>query len=131
MIGLDTNVLVRYLAQDDPVQSPLATTLVESLTPDAPGYVTLVTLVETVWVLARRYEATRADLVRVIETLLRTRELSVESAETAWRAVRLYAASSADFADCLIVRACREAGCEYTVTFDARASRTAGMRIIG
>ncbi|WP_321818078.1 MULTISPECIES: type II toxin-antitoxin system VapC family toxin [unclassified Paraburkholderia] len=130
MIGLDTNVLVRYFAQDDPVQARKATALIESLTSEQPGYVTQVALVETVWVLARAYELGRDEIVHVIETVLRARELIVEAAETVWKAVRLYAGSSADFADCLIERRCHDAQCEYTVTFDSKAAKTANMKLI-
>lgn len=130
MIGLDTNVLVRYFAQDDPAQARKATALIESLTADNPGYITQVTLVEVVWVLGRAYGAGRAEITQVIETLLRTKELIVETTETVWAALRLYAASSADFADCLIERSCREAQCEYTATFDTKAAKATGMRLI-
>jgi len=130
MIGLDTNVLVRYFAQDDVDQAKKATDLIESLTADRPGYVTQVALVEVVWVLARAYGLERAEIAQVIETALRTKELLIEAAEMIWKALRLYTASSADFADCLIERACHEAGCDYTATFDKTAAKTAGMRLI-
>lgn len=130
MIGLDTNVLVRYFAQDEVAQARKASALIESLTPERPGYITQVALTEVVWVLGRAYGAGREEITQVIETLLRTRELAVEAAETVWKALRLYAGSSADFADCLIERTCHEAGCEYTATFDAKAAKTAGLRLI-
>ncbi|AOJ09675.1 PIN domain-containing protein [Burkholderia mayonis] len=130
MIGLDTNVLVRYFAQDDPVQAKKAGALIESLTPERPGFVSQVALVEVVWVLGRAYGVERAEIAQVIETLLRTKEVAVEAAETVWKALRLYAGSSADFADCLIERACHEAQCEYTVTFDVKAAKAAGMHLI-
>ncbi|NIE68221.1 type II toxin-antitoxin system VapC family toxin [Burkholderia sp. Ax-1719] len=130
MIGLDTNVLVRYFAQDDPVQSRKATALIESLTAEQPGYITQVALIETVWVLARAYDLGREEIVHVIETVLRARELIVEVAETVWKAVRVYAGSSADFADCLIERSCHDAQCEYTATFDTKAAKTASMKLI-
>ncbi|MDC6177157.1 PIN domain-containing protein [Ralstonia solanacearum] len=130
MIGLDTNVLVRYFAQDDAAQAKKATALVESLTADSPGYVTQVALVEVVWVLGRAYGASREEITQVIETLLRTKELVVENAETVWKALRLYAGSSADFADCLIERVCHDAQCDYTVTFDTKAARLDGMRLM-
>jgi predicted nucleic-acid-binding protein len=130
MIGLDTNVLVRYFAQDDVEQAKRATDLIESLTTDRPGYVTQVTLVEVVWVLARAYGLERAEIAQVIETALRTKELLIEAAETVWKALRLFTASSADFADCLIERTCHKAGCDYTATFDKTAAKTAGMRLI-
>lgn len=130
MIGLDTNVLVRYFAQDDPVQAKKAGALIESLTPERPGYVTQVALVEVIWVLGRAYGVERVEIAQVIETLLRTKEVVVEAAETVWKALRLYAGSSADFADCLMERACHEAQCEYTATFDIKAAKAAGMRLI-
>lgn len=130
MIGLDTNVLVRYFAQDDAAQAKKATALIESLTADNPGYITQVALVEVVWVLGRAYGASREEITQVIETLLRTKELAVEKAETVWKALRLYAGSSADFADCLIERACHDAQSEYTVTFDTKAAKLDGMRLI-
>jgi predicted nucleic-acid-binding protein len=130
MIGLDTNVLVRYFAQDDPTQARKASALIESLTAERPGYVTQVALIEVVWVLGRAYGAGREDIVQVVETLLRTKELVVEAAETVWQAMRMYAGSSADFADCMIERACRAVQCEYTATFDAKAAKTAGLRLL-
>ncbi|TAM51292.1 MAG: PIN domain-containing protein [Paraburkholderia sp.] len=130
MIGLDTNVLVRYFAQDDPAQSKKANSLIESLTVERPGYVTLVALVEVVWVLGRAYRAARDEIAQVVETLLRTKELVVEASETVWQALRLFANSSADFSDCLIERAGYRAQCEHTVTFDTKAAKSAGMRLI-
>jgi predicted nucleic-acid-binding protein len=130
MIGLDTNVLVRYFAQDDPAQAKKASALIESLTPDRPGYVTQVALIEVIWVLSRAYRIERAEIARVIETLLRTKEITVESAETVWKALRLYTDSSADFADCLIERTCHDAQCEYTATFDIKAAKATGMRLV-
>jgi predicted nucleic-acid-binding protein len=130
MIGLDTNVLVRYIAQDDAAQSPKASALIESLTADEPGYVTQVALVEVVWVLSSLYAADRDQIAKVVEGLLRTKELSVEAAETVWKALRVFTSSKADFADCLIERVCHDAHCEYTATFDTKAARSAGLRLI-
>ena len=128
MIGLDTNVLVRYVSQDDPVQSPKATALIESLTAEEPGFIAMVSVVELVWVLQSCYRATKSEIVAVLETLLRTRELVVERAEVMWQALRRFSGSNADFADCLIERCAHAAECEYTVTFDSKAAKTAGMR---
>lgn len=122
MIGLDTNVLVRYIAQDEPVQAAIATRLVEGFTAEAPGFISTVTLVETVWVLARAYKTPKADLLRIIEGLLRARELMVENVETHYLALNAFAASAVDYADALIAEAGRRAGCEATVTFDQRAA---------
>lgn len=130
MIGLDTNVLVRYLSQDDPVQSQKATDLIESLTAGEPGFIAMVSVVELVWVLQSCYQATKSEIVDVLETLLRAKELVVERAEVVWQALRRFSDSKADFADCLIERCAHAAECEYTVTFDSKAAKTAGMRHI-
>ena len=128
MIGLDTNVLVRYVTQDDPIQSAKASDLIESLTTLSPGFVSLVSVVELVWVLQSCYQSAKSDVVVVLETLLRTRELTIEHAETLWQALRRFTASKADFADCLIERCAHAAGCEYTATFDLNAAKAAGMK---
>ena len=130
MIGLDTNVLVRYIAQDDPVQSPKATRLIESLTADDPGYVSLVSVVELVWVLTGCYSSSKAEICVVLETLLRTKEIIVENADVVWRALRLFKANNADFSDCLIERSASDAGCGYTATFDQGAVKNCGMKLI-
>jgi predicted nucleic-acid-binding protein len=131
MIGLDTNVLVRYFAQDDAVQSKKATVLMESLSADRPGYVSQVALVEVVWVLGRCYSVGRGPVKDIIESMIGTKELVVEDADTVRKALRVFAASDkADFADCLIERSAHVAGCEYTASFDVTASKVAGMRLI-
>ena len=130
MIGLDTNVLVRYVAQDDARQSPKATRLIESLTVDAPGYVSLVSVVELVWVLTGCYASTRDKVCEVVETLLRTKEIIVAHADTVWKALRLFKEGKADFSDCLIERSANEAGCSYTTTFDRDAAKHCGMQLI-
>ena len=131
MIGLDTNVLVRYVAQDDARQSQQATQLIESLTVDAPGYVSIVSVVELVWVLSGCYSSTKSEICEVLEILLRTKEIVVAHADTVWKAVRLYKEGKADFADCLVERSANEAGCGYTATFDRNAAKHCGMRLIG
>ncbi|MCF5665139.1 MULTISPECIES: PIN domain-containing protein [Pseudomonas fluorescens group] len=128
MIGLDTNVLVRYVTQDDPVQSAKASALIESLSTASPGFISMVSIVELVWVLQSCYQSAKRDVVTVLETLLRTRELTIEHAELIWQALRKFVANKADFADCLIERCAHAAGCEYTATFDLNAIKTTGMK---
>lgn len=130
MIGLDTNVLVRYVAQDDIRQSAKATQLIESLTADTPGYVTTVVVVELVWVLSECYGLAKDELCAALEALLRTKEIVVAEAATVWKAVRLFREGKADFADCLIERFGHDAGCKYTATFDLGAAKHCGMRLI-
>ena len=130
MIGLDTNVLVRYIVQDDPAHAACASDLIESLSGTSPGFVTIVSVVELVWVLQRCYQATRREVADVLETLLRSKDIVLENADLLWQALRCYTASSADFSDSLIERSAHAAGCEYTLTFDRNAASTVGMRLI-
>ncbi len=130
MLGLDTNVLVRYIMQDDAKQAAKATVLIESLTSEKPGFVSTVALAELAWVLASAYGLSRAQQGQAIEQLLRTQEILVERADQVLRALRLFKASSADFADCLIERAGAAAGCKHTLTFDGGASKNAGMQLL-
>lgn len=131
MTGLDTNVLVRYIAQDDPKQSPQATRLIESMTVDAPGYISVISVVELVWVLTGCYNSTKNEICEVLETLLRTKEIVVGHADTVWKALRVFKDGKADFADCLIERSANETGCSHTATFDRDAAKHCGMQMIG
>lgn len=131
MIALDTNVLVRYMMQDDAKQSPRATRLIEALTGEEPGFVPVVALVEVVWVLSGSYGLDRAQVSEALEGLLRSRELRLDRADLVIQALRRFSAGNADFADCLIERIAADAGCTDTMTFDAGAARSAGMKLIG
>jgi len=102
MIGLDTNVLVRYIMQDDLKQSPLATRLIESRSVESRGFVPLVSVVELFWVMSSAYGLDRGQLIAALEGLLRTKELVVERAEIVWKALRIFQTANVDFADCLI-----------------------------
>ena len=131
MIGLDTNVVIRYLVQDDKKQSAAATRFIEkSLSTDVPGYINHITLCEIVWVLQRCYDVTEQQLRDIIEGLLTTKQLIVENVEVAWKALRAYDASSADFCDALIGQANIHSGCEHTVTFDKKAASLPGFDLL-
>ncbi len=124
MIGLDTNVLVRYLVEDDPRQAATAAKLIEKqCTEDDPGFVNRVVLCELVWVLESAYGYARATIAATIESLLRTAELEIDAVEVAWPALTAYRAGSADFSDALIGRLNRDAGCSATATFDKGAAK--------
>ena len=127
MIGPDTNVLVRYIMQDDVTQSAKASTLLEGLAVDMPGWISLVSIVELVWVLGAACGLDRAQILGVLETLLSAKELRVERAEVAWKAVRACRNTKADFADCVIAGCAASAGCDRTMTFDRGAIKHAGM----
>jgi len=131
VIGLDTNILVRYLTQDDPAQAKLANRLIEeTLTAEQPGFVSTTALIELVWVLESGYGCDRAQICGILERILRAKPLAVERTDVAWQATRLFAGSRADFADCMIERAGHANSCEYTLTFDRLAAKDAGMRML-
>ncbi len=130
MIGLDTNVVVRYIAQDDVAQSAKATKLIESLSAEVPGFITLVSVVELVWVMQGCYKATKEECIAILQTLLRTREILIENAEVILMSLNQYSTSNADFADCLIERSAHYAKCTRTMTFDTNAAKTAAMQLI-
>ena len=128
MIGLDTNVVIRYLVQDDKKQSALASRFIEKkLTADTPGYINQLTLCEIVWVLQRCYAVGKPQLREILEGLLTTKQLRVENVEIAWKALRIFEAGNADFSDALIAQANIGDGCEYTVTFDKKAAKLPGF----
>ncbi len=124
MIGLDTNILVRYLVDDDPEQAAAAAKLIEKrCTEDDPGFVNRIVLCELVWVLESAYGYARATIAATIESLLRTAELEIDAVEAVWPALTTYRTGSADFSDALIGRLNRDAGCGATATFDKGAAK--------
>jgi predicted nucleic-acid-binding protein len=131
VIGLDTNVIIRYLVQDDPRQSAAATRFVErTISPENPGFIAGITLCEVVWVLAECYGADRARIKSVLEGLLTSRQLAIEEADLVWKALRAWDASSADFSDALISQIVIARGGEKTVTFDRAAAKLPGFELL-
>lgn len=123
MIGLDTNILIRYFAQDDAQQSARASAIIEQqISKDNPGFITAIVLVEIVWVLARLYKMPMPDIMVIIKELLNAVDIQIEHHEEAWQAQQLAASGSIDFADALLGAIHRKAGCDYTLTFDKKAA---------
>ena len=131
MTGLDTNVLVRFFAQDDPIQTPKARAVLSSLTPAEPGWVGIATILELVWVLTSSMRLGRDAAAQIVADLMTRETIVVERAETVARALQRYRRGRADFADCLIATSAKAAVCSRTVTFDRIAARDAGMELIG
>lgn len=124
MIGLDTNILVRYLAQDDPVQSPKATEIIERrLTAEDPGFVSVVALVETVWVLDRAYGLADREIAAAVERMLQVDVLVVENEQQVFTAMIALKEEHGQFPDALIGARGTRAGCTRTLTFDRKALR--------
>jgi len=131
VIGLDTNVVVRFLVQDDEAQSSIANRIMARLSRDEPGYISSVVLAEITWVLSRAYRAPRGEIAQAVEGILRSAELVVENAEAGYRALAIFnASSSVGYADALIAQTAALAGASETVTFDRIAADEAGMRLL-
>ena len=129
MIGIDTNVMVRYIVQDDPQQAKAASKLIEnSCNSDNPGYINHIVLCEIVWVLKRNYKLNKAIICQVIEQIMRTDRLMIEDIQLVWRALETFKVTKADFADCLLGQKNLQAGCQYTATLDDAASETTGYK---
>jgi predicted nucleic-acid-binding protein len=130
MIGLDTNVVVRYLTQDDPQQSRRATQIFEhQLTTADPGFLSVVTTVETVWVLARAYGFSSQEIAAAVELLLQTDVLVIENEQEVFTAMIALKQKRGNFADAMIAALGAKAGCEHTVTFDQKALRLQGFQL--
>lgn len=124
MIGIDTNVLVRYLAQDDPVQSPRATRIIEQLlTEDRLGFISLVTIAETAWVLDKIYDMSDLEIAGAIERILQADTLQVQNEQEVFKAMIALKTGVASFSDALIGAVGSWAGCSSTLTFDRKAAR--------
>jgi predicted nucleic-acid-binding protein len=130
VIALDTNVLVRFLVQDHPSQAKLATKVIDQLTDDARGFVSREVLIELVWVLERGYRLGRDEIAAAIEGLLTATELQIEGSDEVGSAVDLYRNDGFGFADLMIAAAARRVGAAELVTFDRKAARLPGVRLL-
>jgi predicted nucleic-acid-binding protein len=130
MTGLDTNILVRYLTQDDPIQSVKARGVIErQLTDEKPGFVSIVAMVETIWVLERAYELTTLEIVGAVERILQTDVLVVENEQEVFTALIALKKGQGSFADAVIAALGARRGCSRTLTFDRKALRLPGFEL--
>ena len=130
MIGLDTNILVRYLTQDDRQQSARATRIVERrLTENQPGFISLVAMVETFWVLDRAYGLPASEIARAIERILQADTLLVQNEQEVFTAMIALKTGTGSFSDALIAALGGWAGCFSTLTFDKKATRLKGFEL--
>jgi len=127
MIGVDTNVLLRHILQDDPVQSPAASAFFAGRTSDDPVYVGRVVLVEALWSLRRWHGSDRSALVKMVRLLMSSNEAILEDRVSIHRALRDAEEADADLVDAIIAHAAIDAGAVGAVTFDKRAQRLPGM----
>ncbi|MCK5147968.1 type II toxin-antitoxin system VapC family toxin [bacterium] len=122
MTGIDTNVLIRYIVQDDPKQSKQAVHFIETqISANNPGFINHIVLCEVGWVLKGAYGYAKSDIIRVFQSLLNAVEIIVLESDIVWKAVNEYSKGKADFSDYLIAHLNAKYGCKSTVTFDKKA----------
>lgn len=123
MIGIDTNVLVRFLTHDDKAQAQVAEFIIcDYCTPENPGFITVVTMVELFWTLRQGYDLSRMEILTAIQGLLNSANLVFQCPDEVHHACKLYASQRADFADALIGAISKTYGCTTTFTFDKTAA---------
>ncbi len=131
MIGLDTNVLLRYIVQDDPIQSKCATEYIEShCSVSNAGFINLIVICEIVWVLKKAYGYNKEIIIDVIKRLLSTKEFIIENSDIVWQAVKEYSNGKAGLADFLIGCSNKNKGCGYTITFDKQSAQGENFRLL-
>ena len=131
MIGVDTNVLLRYLTQDDATQSAVASRFIEyQLSSTTPGHVSLVTLAELAGVLGSRFRATAAEIVDMVSQLASDGRFVLQDDHAVWLAIEAVESLGVDLPGALISFVNREHRCTHTVTFDQRAARIPGMTLL-
>jgi predicted nucleic-acid-binding protein len=131
MIALDTNVLVRFLTQDDDAQFQVAADLIEGCTRDVPGYVCREVLIELVWVLERAYKYSREEIADALLSIVTASQLSVENAQDIASIVNLYRDEGYDFADLMIRQAAQRTESCILKTFDQKLARLDGVELLG
>ncbi len=130
LIGIDTNVLARYLLQDDEKQSKIASDLLESFDNHKMGYISVIVLVELYWLLKQTYKQPKSIIINIFHELLTTNTFVIENAKQIEKALEIIENSSADLADTLIALSGKKAHCKYTVTFDVKASKHTDMVLL-
>lgn len=132
MIGLDTNVVLRYMLQDDPKQTPLVNRVVDrQLTKQNPGFVSLVVILEIVWVLRSVLKRTPPEIAAHLEQLLAAETLEVQNENQVFEAAFVLKHGTGEFEDALIGAMDAWQGCPHTLTFDRRALRLPHFRLVG
>lgn len=131
MIGLDTNLLVRYIMQDDPVQSPKAVRIIERrFTEQNPAFISVVAVLETAWVLESVYGLSNQQVAQAIERMLQIENMTVQNEHEVSAAAYALKTGQGSFDDALIGALGLWAGCTSTLTFDRKAARLQGFELI-
>ena len=131
MIGLDTDVLVRYVLRDDVQQAELADRLIEKcIAEQVLVVISLLTIQETEWVLRACANIDKARIISLFKALLESADVLIETEDILEEALLHFENSSADFSDCLMVAKYQNLTCDYMVTFDTKAAKIDGAILL-
>ncbi|MEZ5453909.1 MAG: type II toxin-antitoxin system VapC family toxin [Thiothrix sp.] len=130
--GFDTNVLVRYLLNDDPQQADIARQRIQQAVAEGePVRISLLTILEAEWVLRSYGKRDKVTVISVFQALLESRDIEIELEESLEQALHYYKNSNADFADCLMASRNQRSGCTAMLTFDEKAAKLPGCELLG
>jgi predicted nucleic-acid-binding protein len=131
LIGIDTNVLLRMLVRDHDDQARAAERFISThCSRENPGFVSCIVIAEIAWALKRMYGYDRSEIVAALRALLNVTELEIESADEVHLAVTDFEKSGGGFVDCLLARTNAAVGCEHTITFDRKAAKLPGFKLL-
>jgi len=131
VLGIDTNILIRYIVQDDPIQSPLVSRFLKNeCTEQEPCYISNIVLCEIVWVLESAYHYQREQIAETLKLILETSHFIVEEPTRIWCVLEAYQLKNMDFSDALLGETNRLYGCETTVTLDKKAAKMDTFRLL-
>ncbi len=128
MVALDTNILVRYIMQDDKTQSKKATQMIEGLTSDSPAFISCIVLCEFNWVLKSFYKIPKTDRLETLQSIVAVSVFDIERLGACMKALKLCEAGQADFSDYIIQQIAAQEGYDTVLTFDKKAQKSAGFK---
>ena len=124
MIGVDTNIVIRILVQDDLKQARLALNYIKDNCSITPAMINTIVICEVIWVLESAYNYSKKEIIVAIDYLLKTKQFLILEKTSVRSALKLYESSKIDFSDALIGHINSEQDCVVTITFDKVASKT-------
>lgn len=130
MLGIDTNILVRYLTQDDKKQAEVVTNFFSKQHNDSSIFINCIVLCELVWVLESAYNYSKDLIAKVLDKILQTKQFKIDNSAAAQRALHAYKKYGADFADHLIAEINYTHGCNDTVSFDKKGVKNCTFKSI-
>jgi predicted nucleic-acid-binding protein len=131
MIGIDTNILIRYFTQDNLEQAQIVEQIIDNYA-NSPNsmFVNNIVMCELIWVLERGYKYSKEEIGQVIKQMLSTEEFAFENQELLWLTLNQYIQNKLDFSDALIGELNKACGCAKTLTFDQAAIKANNFKLV-